>query len=151
MVTWSTMMRWTMVWGTIVGRTVVRGTVVVTTSALVHPGAALLALRDWLGVQPVFWLARAVVVGACLIDGIRVESSLGDDVIFEEGPKVLATVRGEEEGVDAGTKLAPCEVARCKKCSTLVLGRVILIKKTGLSKCKLESAELGGEEVDDLE
>lgn len=86
----------------------------------------------------------------CLVESIRVQGLVGDDVVFEKRLQVLLTVLGEQEGVDAGTEFGERPVGGCEECATCVVGVGDGFVETSLDEGELQGGELGGEELDDL-
>ena len=56
-----------------------------------------------------------------LIEGVRVESLVGNNVVLEQCLQIFLTVLAEEEAIDSWTKLLESEVVRCKQCATKMI------------------------------
>jgi hypothetical protein len=63
-------------------------------------------------------------------------------VVKDQSLKVLAAVLAEQESVDSGAKLLEGEVGRSEQSTAGVIGAVVSVKKTSLTKSQLEGREL---------
>ena len=90
------------------------------------------------------------VVGST-VDGVRVKSGLGNNVVLQQSLQVLLAKVAEEEGVDPWAKLEESKVGWSKEGATWVVSGVELLEKASLGKTELKSRELGWEKVDDLD
>lgn len=87
----------------------------------------------------------------CLVKSVRVEGLVGDDVILDESFEILLAVVAEQEGVDLGPELAEGDIGWSKEGTASVVGLGDCVCESSLDKSELERAELGGEELEDLQ
>ena len=72
-------------------------------------------------------------------------------MVEDQSLEVLSAVLAEEESVDLRTKLLEGKVGRGEQGTAGMVGAVVGVKKASLAESQLESRELRGKEVNDLE
>lgn len=86
-----------------------------------------------------------------VIESIRVQSLIGDDVVLEKSLEILFAVGAEQEGIDPGTEALESKVRGSKERSTdVVAGIVQRGKEAGLVESEFESAELARQQAENL-
>lgn len=98
---------------------------------------------------PTHVLGRLIALS--LVERIRVESLVRDDMVLQEGGEVLLSTTAEEEGVDAGAELLECVIGGGEEGTTGVRRVFELVKETGLLEGELKGAEFSGKELNNLE
>ena len=106
------------------------------------------ATRDWRG----RWRNTVMRLRSRIVESVRVQCLVDNNVIFEQSLEVLLTKFAEQEGIDLRTKLLEGKVGGREESTTLmrVFGAIYLIPQASLAESQLESAEFAGQEVDDL-